>query len=64
MSPDPHPGEGVQIPCRHCGGAMMKTVAAEGATTVTCPLCREQTRVKMTKSGGSLQVRTSREDES
>ena len=36
----------------------MAAVAEEGVTTVTCPKCREQTRVKMTKSGGTIKVRT------
>ena len=58
MSPDPHLGEGFHVPCRHCGRAMIAAVAEEGVTTVTCPKCREQTRVKMTKSGGTIKVRT------
>ena len=62
MSPDPHPGEEFHVPCRHCAGAMIVTVAREGATTLTCPRCQEQTRVRMTQSGGAIQVRTSRED--
>ena len=63
MSPDPHPGEGIHVPCRHCG-TMMGTEAAEGATTISCPTCQERTRIKMTKSGGgALKVRTAREEE-
>ena len=39
---------------------MMAAVAAEGKTTVTCPVCQEQTQVKMTRSGNTLKIYTAR----
>ncbi len=53
-------GDTVPIPCRSCGKKLIPFVVKEGNHTLTCPDCKEATRIEVTCVGQSCRIRTAR----